>query len=82
VTDSTFVRAALTELGIDATGLRAIGLAHAFQAQQEQMLPLWRKLRAAHAQTGLWPLLIGPDGDIGDWGSNLRVTFRANCPVV
>lgn len=42
----------------------------AFHAPAEQLVPWWRRLRAAHDVTGLWPLLLGPDPQRRDFGAD------------
>ena len=69
MTDSAAVRHVLADLGIDAPDLHAVENVHLFRAEAEHLLPLWRRLRAAHERSGLWPLILGPDDDIVNLGN-------------
>jgi hypothetical protein len=37
---------------------------HLFRAGPEELPPIWRRLRAVHEKSGLWPLILGTDDDI------------------
>ena len=37
---------------------------HLFRAGPEELPPIWRRLRAVHGKSGLWPLILGTDDDI------------------
>lgn len=50
-------RPVTTLLGTTPAGRRVEG----FRAPAADLLPWWRRLRAEHATTGLWPVLLGPD---------------------
>jgi hypothetical protein len=63
VTDSTAAREALATAGAPAGPLHQLGPIWAIRAGRDQLLPLWRRLRAEHDRTGLWPLILGPDLD-------------------
>lgn len=54
-------RPPLEVLGTTRSGREVRG----FRAPADQLLPWWHELRAQHATTGLWPVLLGPDvGDV------------------
>jgi len=69
--DSAAVPAVLAGLGIEAPDLRVFGTMHLFRAEPDQLLPSWRRLRAAHDRTGLWPVILGSDDDIAHLGQRL-----------
>ncbi len=57
-------------LGVTPSGVEVRG----FHAPAADLLPWWHRLRADHATTGLWPVLLGPD--LGDLAAALTPETR------
>lgn len=75
--DPTNVAAAFAAAGIEVPALRFIGTLGsapglwAFHTPANQLLPWWRRLRAVHGRTGLWPVILGPDPQLEEiWESS------------
>jgi hypothetical protein len=70
--DPTDVTAAIAAVGLTVPALSFVarpgsaGGLWAFQAPANELLPWWRRLRAAHGVSGLWPVILGPDLQLGE----------------
>lgn len=74
--DPTGVTAAIAAAGLTVPPLRFVaklgsaGGFWAFHAPAHELLPWWRRLRAAHGVSELWPVILGPDLELGEiWES-------------
>jgi hypothetical protein len=63
VTDPARLAEVLSTLGIDPPDLQVVGRLLVFRAGRHDLVPLWRRLRAEHARSGAWPLILGANYD-------------------
>ena len=64
-----------------APGPARPGDVHLFRAGPEELPPIWRRLRAVHGKSGLWPLILGTDDDIAVLEDFPRPTGRPKLPA-